>query len=100
MVEGDRMVGVPFALNSSIDPYGDVDATATDTHRLMIVGDWSHFVILDRVGMSVSFLPPGVLQNTANNLPDGRVGWYIHWRTTSKVLGIDPFRLLKLTTAA
>ncbi len=94
------MVGVPFALNSSIDPYGDVDATATDTHRLMIVGDWSHFVILDRVGMSVSFLPPGVLQNTANNLPDGRVGWYIHWRTTSKVLGIDPFRLLKLTTAA
>jgi hypothetical protein len=26
------------------------------------------------VGTSVYFLPPGVLTNTANNLPDGRVG--------------------------
>src|SRR6056297_1076233 len=32
--------------------------------------------------------------------PDGRTGWYVHWRTTSKVLGIDPFRMLKIIITA
>ena len=57
-------------------------------------------VILDRIGTSVSFVPPGVLQNTNAGLPDGRVGWYSHWRTTAKPLTIAAFRQLKITTTA
>jgi HK97 family phage major capsid protein len=100
LVEGSNLVGTPYVLNSSVDAFSDVDAAANGTHRPLIVGAMDHFVICDRIGTSVHFLPPGVLQNTNANRPDGSVGWYVYWRTTSKVLGIDPFRMLKITTAA
>ena len=58
---------MPFILNSSVDPYSDVGASQTSTNRVLFVGDWQQYVILDRVGTSVHFLPPGVLTDTANN---------------------------------
>lgn len=100
IVEDGRIADLPYLLNSSIDPYSDVDASATATHRLLIVGDWSKYTILDRVGTSVYFLQPGVLQNTSNNLPDGRVGWYAMWRVGAESLVDGAFRMLKLSTTA
>jgi hypothetical protein len=51
-----------------------VDAAVTASSRVLFVGDWSNMVILDRIGTSVYIGPPGVLQNTNANRPDGRVG--------------------------
>ena len=39
LVDGMNLIGVPYVLNSSVDPYSDVDAAATATHRPLIVGD-------------------------------------------------------------
>jgi predicted phage gp36 major capsid-like protein len=94
------MLGVPFMLNSSVDPYSAVDAAATATNRVLFVGDWKNYVILDRIGTSVHYLPPGVLTNTANNLPDGRVGWFAVWRTGAEPLSISAFRMLDVATTA
>ncbi len=66
---------------------------------MLFVGDWSHMVILDRVGTSVFFVPPGVLQNSNAGRPDGRVGWYATWRTGAKVLATSAFRMLDVQTA-
>jgi len=100
LIEGQNMLKLPYRLNSSIDPYSDVDDTATANNYVLTVGDWSKFVILDRVGMSVNFISPGHILNTANNLPDGRVGWYAYWRTGSDILTASAFRMLDVATTA
>ena len=62
-------------------------------------GFWSQYVILDRVGLSVYFLPPGVLQGS-NGRPDGRVGWYATWRTGADTLVDGALRILDVETTA
>lgn len=100
LIEDNRLIGSPYVLNSSIDPYSSVDAAATASNMVLFVGDWSKYVILDRVGTSVWFVQPGVLQNSNAGRPDGRVGWYATWRTGADVLSIAAFRMLDVATTA
>ena len=86
--------------NSSVDAFSDVDVAASADNFIAYVGDFSQYVILDRVGLAVHFISPGILANTAGNLPDGRVGWYAYWRVGADMLTIDAFRLLNLATTA
>jgi len=79
----------------------DAPATQTTTalDQEILVGDFSQFVIVDRpAGMAVEYIPN--LFNTANNLPDGRRGWYATWRNGSDVTNVDAFRLLVDKTTA
>lgn len=99
LIEGDRLLRRIYVENSNLDPYSDIDAAATATHRPLIIGDWRQFVVLDRVGTSVTYMPPGVLQG-ASGRPNGNVGWFAHWRTGSAPLTIAAFRMLKVTTTA
>lgn len=73
--------------------------TTTALDAEILVGDFSQFVIVDRPGgMAVEYIPH--LFNTANNLPDGRRGWYATWRNGSDVTNVDAFRLLVDKTTA
>ncbi|MFP5256079.1 MAG: phage major capsid protein [Acidimicrobiia bacterium] len=99
LIEGGMLLRRPYVENSNIDPYSAVNAAATADNRVLFIGDWSNFVILDRVGLSVHFVGPGVLRG-ANDRPDGRVGWYAYWRTGSKVLTTSAFRMLNVATTA
>jgi predicted phage gp36 major capsid-like protein len=59
----------------------------------------SQYVIVDRPGdMAVEMIPH--LFNTANNLPDGRRGWYATWRNGGDVTNADAFRLIVDKTSA
>ena len=60
----------------------DMPSTALTTtgQNIAIYGDFSQYKIVDMPGsFSLTYVP--VMFNTANNLPDGRVGWYAAWRT-------------------
>lgn len=94
LVEGTDLVRRLYDENSNFDPWSAVDAAGNGTHRLLVVGDWSNYLVVDRVGTTVSYLPPGVLQGS-NRRPDGRVGWYVYWRVGANVLTPKAFRLLK-----
>lgn len=73
--------------------------TTTALDNQVVFGDFSSFVIVDKPGsMSVEFIPH--LFNTANNLPDGRRGWYAFWRTGSDSVNDVAFRLLQDKTSA
>ncbi|WP_344294156.1 phage major capsid protein [Streptomyces synnematoformans] len=98
LLEGGQLLRRPYHENSEFDAYSAVDDTAAGTNRLMVVGDWSQFAIVDRAGTSVHYIPPGVIRG-ANGRPDGRVGWYCTWRSGSGVLVPNAFRMLTLTTA-
>ncbi len=67
-------------------------AAVTTTGSLFaIVGDFSRFVIVDRVGLQVEILPHLL---GANRRPTGQRGFYAFWRNGSKVINADAFRVL------
>lgn len=79
----------------------DAPSSATTTVRdnEIVFGDFSNYVIVDKPGsFAIEYIP--MLFNTANNLPDGRRGWYAHWRTGADSVNDLGFRLLQDKTSA
>ena len=63
----------------------------TTGSKILAIGDFRYFVILDRVGLNVEFI-----QNLvgANQRPTGQRGLYAYWRNTSDVLSAAAFQVL------
>ena len=73
--------------------------TTTVKDNEIVFGDFSNYVIVDKPGStSIEFIPH--LFNTNANLPDGRRGWYMHWRTGADSVNDLAFRLLQDKTSA
>lgn len=70
-------------------------STITATSKVLLLGDFKKFLIVDKIGMSVELIPH--LFGTANNFPTGQRGLYAVWRNSSKVIDPNAFRLLQLT---
>ena len=85
-----RLVDYPVYESSTMASGADITTANT---RLMLLGDFKKFLIVDRVGMSVELIPH--LFHTANNRPSGQRGLYAIWRNSSKVLDPNAFRLLE-----
>lgn len=94
-----ELIGYPAHEASAMD--GTIDPTVTDTNLVLLFGDFSKFLIVDRVGMSVELVPHLFQQTTAGTgvgMPTGQRGIYAVWRNNSKVLTDNAFRLLKVST--
>lgn len=73
--------------------------TTTVRDNEMVLGDFRNYVLVDKPGSaSIEYIP--MLFNTANNLPDGRRGWYMHWRHGADSVNDLAFRLLQDKTSA
>lgn len=82
-------------LEYPVKQYSAMSSAVTTTgSSILTIGDFSQFLIVDRVGMNVELVPH--LFATANNRPSGQRGLYAHWRNTSDVTTIGAFRTLKL----
>lgn len=59
--------------------------------KFLVYGDFSRFVIVDRIGLSIDTIPHlfGV-----NHRPTGQRGLYAMWRNSSKVVDSNAFRAL------
>lgn len=91
----DRILGRPVVETD------DAPSTQTTTVRdnEIAFGDLSNYVIVDKPGStSVEFIPH--MFNTANNLPDGRRAWYMHFRTGAGSVNDRAFALLQDKTSA
>ena len=66
-------------------------ALSSVTNVAWVYGDFSNFLIADRVGMAVEFIPH--LFSAGNTLPNGRRGWYVHYRNGSDVVNNTAFVL-------
>ena len=69
------------------------DVTTTGT-KFLLFGDFSRYVIIDRVGLSVELIPH--LMGT-NRRPTGERGLYAYWRNGAKVVDANAFRALSGT---
>jgi HK97 family phage major capsid protein len=91
----DRLIGRPV-VESDEAPF--LEQTTTND-PVMVFGDFSNFLIVDKPGStSIEFIPH--FFNTSNNLPDGRRGWYMHFRNGSDSINDVAFRLLSDKTTA
>lgn len=91
-----ELIGYPARRASAMD--SAFDAAATANNYILILGDFSNYVIVDRVGLSVELVPH--LFATANNLPSGQRGLYAYWRVGADSVNDNAFRMLNLDTAA
>lgn len=80
------LLGYPWYLTSGLD------STTGDGDTIAVIGDFSRFVIVDRVGLNVELIPH--LFGTARNFPNGMRGLYAYWRNSSGVVDANAFRVL------
>lgn len=85
--EGQGLLGSPIAKASA------VTATVTTGSVLLVLGDFSRYVIYDRIGTSVEFDP--IVVNTSG-LPTGQRALIAHKRVGGDVVDTNAFRMLKL----
>lgn len=74
----------------------DMDGTITAlaANYALIFGDFSNYVIADRVGTRVEFIQH--LFATANNRPSGQRGWYAYYRVGADSVNDGAFRMLNV----
>lgn len=87
----------PMLLGKPIYEAEDMDGVinATAENYMAVFGDFEYYVIADRIGMTVEFIPH--LFHTANNRPSGQRGWYAYYRTGAGCTNTGAFRMLDVT---
>jgi len=85
---GYTLLGWPAYASSGIT------ATLTTGNKVAVLGDFSQFLIVDRIGLSTEFIPH--MFNVANNLPSGERGIFAYWRVGSAALFTNAFRTFLL----
>jgi HK97 family phage major capsid protein len=87
--------GIPQLLGKRILESSDAPSTVSGSgvDNLVVYGDFSQYVIVDKMGMSVEFIPN--LFGTTNGRPIGRRAWLAHWRTGADAVITRAFALLQ-----
>jgi HK97 family phage major capsid protein len=65
--------------------------TITTGSKILAMGDFRSFVIVDRIGIDLEIVSHLI---GSNQRPMGQRGIYAMWRNTSKVLDANAFRVL------
>lgn len=85
-------LGEPL-LGSPIVQASDVSAAVTSGTIVAVLGDFSRYVIYDRIGVQVEFVQN--VFDQATGLPTGQRGYVAHKRVGGDVVDVNAFRLLK-----
>jgi HK97 family phage major capsid protein len=83
-----RLFGREYPTND----YMQDDPAGTGVQPLLVVGDFSKYLVAQRAGMSVEFVPH--LFDVTNNRPTGQRGWFAWARIGADTLTTNAFRLL------
>jgi len=88
--------GVAQLLGRPLYESSDMDGTyGSGENYVLVYGDWSNYVIFDRIGMSVELIPH--VFGTTNNYPTGQRGLYAHWRVGADSRNDAAFSVLNIT---
>lgn len=90
-----QLLGRPLYENSAMD--GSINPAASENNYSLCYGDFSHFVIVSRIGSRIE-----PIQNLvgANHRPTGQRGAFLWARVGSDVVVPQAFRLLSIPTTA
>ncbi len=73
-----------------------MQASVVNATKIMVVGDFTYFLIVDRIGMTVELVPH--IFGSVSKFPIGQRGLYAYYRNTSKVLSASAFVAMTGTT--
>lgn len=85
----ELLLGRPTASSSYMD-----GTIGTGNDYVLVFGDFHNFVIADRIGTTIDFIPH--LFHTSNNRPSGQGGWFAYFRMGSDSVSDGSFRLLEV----
>lgn len=71
-----------------------MDSAMTTGKKIAVLGDFSRYVIVDRIGLQIEVIPH--LFGTTANYPTGQRGLYAYWRNSAEVVDANAFRVLRL----
>ena len=91
-----QLLGRPALESEGMD--GTVTTSGAVSNFILVYGDFSNYVIADKIGMSVEFIPH--LFHLTTNRPSGQRGWYAHARVGADSVNDGAFRLLDVPSAA
>jgi HK97 family phage major capsid protein len=83
----ETLLGAPIYESTSMV------GTAATTTLEAIFGDFSQYLIVDRVGVSMIYDP--LVQGTGGILPSGQAGWFMFWRVGANLTTVNAFRVMK-----
>jgi HK97 family phage major capsid protein len=86
-----RLLGRPVVETD----YAPAFTGTTGAANLLVVGDFQHFVVAQRAGMSIEYVPH--LFSTTTNLPNGQRGYFAYARHGMDSVADNAFRLLQNT---
>ena len=90
-----ELLGRPVGEAEAMDATWSVSATADNF--IAIFGNFQNYVIADRVGMTVEFIPHLF---GSSRRPTGQHGWYAYTRMGADSVNDGAFRVLNLETAS
>lgn len=73
-----------------------MDSVVHGGNEILLLGDWRHFAIVDRVGTTVEYIPNLM---GPNGRPTGQRGLLAWWRNSSGCLATEAFRLLVVASS-
>ena len=85
-----ELLGRPDYVSEAMD--GTI--TALSDNLVLLFGDFSNFVVADRLGATMRFIPDTF---GANGRPTGQSGWLAYWRVGSDAVNDSAFRVLNCT---
>lgn len=88
-----RLKGRPAYVND----YMDDMPSGTSAGNILIVGDWSNYLVAQRAGMSIELVPH--VFDTSTNMPTGQRAWYAWARVGADSVNDNAFRLLQNKTS-
>ena len=88
----ESLLGLPHIRVNNMDSGASLSA---GDNYVVIVGDWSRYVIVDRIGLQIEMIPH--LFATGNNRPSGQRGLYAFLRTGAESVDDNAFSLLNVT---
>jgi HK97 family phage major capsid protein len=91
-----QLLGRPALEAEGMD--GTVTTSGAVSNYVAVYGDFSNYVIADKIGMSVEFIPH--LFHLTTNRPSGSRGWYAHSRVGADSVNDGAFRMLDVPSAA
>lgn len=87
----DPIAGTLYGYPRRISSF--MDGTSGPGDEPLLIGDFSYFVIIDRLGLTTEFVPHMV---DGSGELTGQRAIFARWRNTSRVLTVNAFRLLQL----
>lgn len=88
-----QLLGRPAYEAENMD--GAWNPAITGENYVMIYGDFENYVITDRIGMTVEFIPHLM---GPNRMPTGQRGWYAYYRVGADSINDNAFRMLNIHT--